>query len=98
MEEYHKIQTIYKRDEKTKKIQEGEFADKTIEFLKDNLWQFTEKIDGTNIRVCWDGHKVKFYGRTDDGQLPSILTNRLIELFAGEKTSNYLSKNLVICL
>ena len=85
MEEYHKIQTIYKRDEKTKKLQEGEFTDKTIEFLKDNLWQFTEKIDGTNIRVCWDGHKVKFYGRTDDGQLPSILTNRLIELFAGEK-------------
>ena len=41
MEEYHKIQTIYKRDEKTKKIQEGEFTDKTIEFLKDNLWQFT---------------------------------------------------------
>ncbi len=85
MEEYHKIQTLFKRDEKTKKLMEGEFADKTVEFLKDNKWQFTEKIDGTNIRIMWDGHKVTFGGRTDDGQIPAILTNRLVELFAGEK-------------
>lgn len=84
MEEYHKIKTIYERDEKTKKLIEGKFSDETIEYLKDNKWQFTEKIDGTNIRICWDGHRVRFYGRTDDGQLPSQLTNKLIELFAGE--------------
>lgn len=85
LKEYHKIETLYERDNKTKKLIEGKFTNETIEYLKDNKWQFTEKIDGTNIRICWDGHKVRFYSRTDDGQIPALLTNRLIELFAGEK-------------
>lgn len=84
MEEYHKIQTLFKRDEKTKKLIEGELADKTVEFLKDNKWQFTEKINGVNTRVMWDGHKITFGGRTDKAQIPADLTNRLIELFGGE--------------
>ena len=84
MEEYHKIQTLFKRDEKTKKLIEGEFTDKTVEFIKDLKWQFTEKIDGTNIRIIWDGHKVKFRGRTDKAQIPVDLMNRLVELFGGE--------------
>lgn len=42
------------------------------------------KIDGTNIRIYWDGHKVSFYGRTDKAQIPANLANRLIELFGGE--------------
>lgn len=84
MEEYHKIQTLFKRDEKTKKLIQGEFTDKAVEFIKDLKWQFTEKIDGTNIRIMWDGHKVTFGGRTDKAQIPVELTNRLIELFGGE--------------
>ena len=84
MLEYHKIETIYERDTKTKKLIEGRFKNPTIEYLKDNAWQFTEKIDGTNIRVVWDGHRVSFYGRTDNAQIPSQLTNRLFELFGGE--------------
>mgnify|MGYP003290714294 CR=1 FL=1 len=60
MIEYHKIETLFERDEKTKKLIEGNFRNKTVEFLKDNLWEFTEKIDGTNIRILWDGHKVTF--------------------------------------
>lgn len=85
LKEYHKIETLFKRDNKTKKLIEGKFANETIEYLKDNKWQFTEKIDGTNIRIMWDGHKIKFGARTDDGQIPALLTNRLIELFVGEK-------------
>ena len=54
MKEYHKIETLYERDEKTKKLIIGKFRNPTIEFLKDNVWQFTEKVDGTNIRVYWD--------------------------------------------
>ncbi len=84
MEEYHKIQTLFKRDEKTKKLIEGEFTDKAVEFIKDLKWQFTEKIDGTNIRIMWDGHKVTFGGRTDKAQIPVELANKLIELFGGE--------------
>ena len=83
MEEYEKIETIFVRDEKTKKLNESIFRNETVEFLKDIDWEFTEKIDGTNIRVYWDGHKVSYYGRTDKAQIPSQLMNRLIELFGG---------------
>lgn len=84
MQKYHKIDTIYKRDETTKKLIEGEFVDPTVEYLKDNIWTFTEKVDGTNIRVCWDGHKVSFGGRTDNANIPKHLLARLEELFGGE--------------
>lgn len=84
MREYHKIETLYERDEKTKKLIMGKFRNPTIEFLKDCTWQFTEKVDGTNIRVLWDGHKVTFGGRTDNAQIPAHLINRLNELFGGE--------------
>ena len=84
MIEYHKIETLFERDEKTKKLVEGKFRNPTVEFLKDNIWQFTEKIDGTNIRILWDGHKVTFAGRTDRAQIPAELSNRLFELFGGE--------------
>lgn len=84
LKEYHKIETLFERDEKTKKLIEGKFRKEEIEYLKDNKWQFTEKIDGTNIRIHWDGHKVNFYGRTDRAQIPTDLTNRLVELFGGE--------------
>ena len=85
MEVYHKIKNIYERDNNSKKIIEGKFTDETIEFLKDNKWEFTEKIDGTNIRIIWDGYKVYFAGRTEKAQIPSELGNRLFELFGGEK-------------
>lgn len=84
MKEYHKIETLFERDEKTKKLIEGKFRNETVEYLKDNEWEFTEKIDGTNIRILWDGHKVTFAGRTDKAQIPAELTNRLVELFGGE--------------
>lgn len=84
MREYEKIETIFARDEKTKKLNESIYRNETVKFLKENDWEFTEKIDGTNIRVVWDGHKVSYYGRTDKAQIPSQLMNRLIELFGGD--------------
>ena len=83
MKEYEKIETIFARDEKTKKLNENIYRNETIEFLKDIEWEFTEKRDGTNIRIIWDGHKVSYYGRTDKAQIPTQLMNKLIELFGG---------------
>ena len=84
MKEYNKIETIFNRDlEGTKKLILGSYRNKTVEFLKDCQWQFTEKIDGTNIRVHWDGHKVSFGGRTDSAQIPAPLVNKLNEMFGG---------------
>lgn len=87
MKEYHKIESLYERDmEGTKKLIEGKFRNPAVEYLKDNEWVFTEKVDGTNIRVLWDGHKVTFNGRTDNSQIPSSLVAKLNELFSNNET------------
>ena len=84
MKEYHKIETIFERDmEGNKRLIEGKFRSTAVEYLKDNQWSFTEKIDGTNIRVHWDGHKVMFGGRTDAAQIPTNLMYALNDLFLG---------------
>lgn len=86
MIEYNKIETLYERDlEGTKQLIEGKFRNPAVEFLKDNVWQFTEKVDGTNIRVHWNGHKVIFGGRTEDAQIPAHLLNKLIEMFGTDE-------------
>lgn len=85
MIEYHKIDTIYERDTTgSKKLIEGRWRNETVEFLKDSEWVFTEKIDGTNIQIHWDGHKVQFGGRTENAQIPTPLVNYLNETFGGE--------------
>ena len=82
MIKYNKIETLYKRDmEGSKKLLEGEFRNPTVEYLKDNVWQFTEKIDGTNISICWDGHNITFNGRTERAQIPTHLLNYLLATF-----------------
>lgn len=81
--EYEKIETVFLRDNNTKKLNEEKYRSNVVEYLKDLDWEFTEKIDGTNIRIYWDGHKVSYYGRTEKAQIPSQLMNRLIELFGG---------------
>ena len=87
MIEYHKIETLFERDVKgTKKLIEGKYRNEAVEYLKDNMWVFTEKIDGTNIRVCWDGHKVTFAGRTERANIPAHLENKLTELFLNDET------------
>ena len=85
MKEYHKIDTLYERDmEGSKKLIEGKYRNETVEFLKNLEWVFTEKVDGTNIRIHWDGHKVVFGGRTDRANIPAHLMNYLIDTFGGE--------------
>ena len=82
--EYTKIPNIFKREEfGNNKLIEGEFSTDELEYLADNMWVWTEKVDGTNIRVMWDGHTVTFGGRTDKAQIPAHLVNRLNDLFGG---------------
>lgn len=87
MIEYNKIETVYERDiDGSKKLIEGKFRNKTVEYLANNEWVFTEKIDGTNIRIFWDGHKITFGGRTERASIPSHLVNKLTELFLNNET------------
>ena len=86
MKEYTKIETIFERDmDGTKKLIEGKFRNETVEYLKDNEWICTEKIDGTNIGIVWDGHKISYQGRTERAQIPAHLMNKLIELFGSNE-------------
>lgn len=85
MYKYPKIETIFARDtDGSKKLLEGEFLYDTIETLKDINWFATEKIDGTNIGVYWDGHEVHFQGRTEKTDIPKPLLAKLEEKFGGE--------------
>jgi len=95
MKEYHKIQTVFKRDPETKfkTLLEGNFALPEFEYLKNNEWIFTEKVDGTNIRIkCApyqeDGkaYGITFGGKTDRAQIPGFLVENLIQLFHNDDT------------
>lgn len=82
MKQYEKIETVFCRDTNgTKRLILDNYRNPTVAYLKDNMWLFTEKVDGTNIRVHWDGHKVEFGGRTDKAQIPGPLLNKLNEMF-----------------
>lgn len=72
MVEYNKIETVYCRDEKTKKLVIGEFTNPTIEFCKDLPWVFTEKVDGClcgKTRVIMADGKSKPISQIKEGEL-----------------------------
>ena len=84
---YNKIETLYARDiDGSKQLMEGVFRSNLIESLQNIPWRFTEKIDGTNIRICWDGHNITFGGRTDKAQIPVDLVNYLNQKFRNVET------------
>ncbi len=87
MNTYHKIQTVFLRDPATqhKTLLEGVYAKPDFEYLAYNEWQCTEKIDGTNIRVMWDGINVSYNGKTDNAQIHADLMRHLYEEFTAEK-------------
>ena len=59
----------------------GEWADPAFDYLQSNQWEFTEKVDGTNIRVMFNGRDIVFGGKTDNAQIPAHLTNKLNDTF-----------------
>lgn len=90
MNEYHKIQTVYLRDPETKfkRLIIGQYALPEFEYLAFNKWTFTEKVDGTNIRVMLpqyheDGKQygIAYGGRTDAAQIPATLISALDGMF-----------------
>lgn len=85
MSQYPKIQTLWEREsEKPHDMIVGQFSRPEFEFLSQVPWLATEKIDGTNIRVIWDGQKIGFAGRTDRADIPPFLLESLWARFGGE--------------
>lgn len=76
--EYPKINGLYKRGERGKII-EGEFSRPEFGYLSGLPWQWTEKVDGTNIRLTYEGPtlldapELYVQGRTDAAQIPPKL-------------------------
>lgn len=86
MSKYQKIKSVWKRQtQKPCPMIYNEWATDTIAMLKNCDWIFTEKIDGTNIRVIWDGHQISFKGRNEKSSIPETITALLTEMFQGEE-------------
>jgi hypothetical protein len=88
--EYPKIQTVFKRDPATKHktLLLGDYSLPEFRYLEENPWLWTEKVDGTNIRIYFDTFDgpldeatVAIKGRTDKAQLPAALLAKLTETF-----------------
>lgn len=84
MEKYHKIQSIYKRDDRGRFLM-GEYATPELAYLAELQWEWTEKVDGTNIRIGLelgvDGHlRYRVGGRTERAQIPVALLDAIAAL------------------
>ncbi len=99
MKEYHKIQTVFKRDPDTNfKTLLSEYSLPEFEYLKDNEWTWTEKIDGTNIRVLWDGADISFKGKTDKAIIPFHLFDELDSIFQAHSMYKQFGVDGDVCL
>lgn len=90
---YPKINTLFKRDENNIIIP-TEFTTSEFEYLLNNKWECTEKIDGTNIHVdfiCSDNGNINMSinGRTDKSDIPQHLFNKIKNIFNLENITNY---------
>jgi RNA ligase len=83
MSEYHKIETLFERDEKTFRVLPEKLRKPVFGMLKE--WGFTEKIDGTNIRLIWKDGKFSVGGKSDNAQIHADLLKHLYELTSAEK-------------
>lgn len=85
---FPKIETVYKRStEGTKELIEGDYRDKTVEMLANcKIWRATEKLDGSNHQIHWDGHKLTLGGRTPDSNVPKHVVNYFDDNFNNNET------------
>jgi len=83
MSEYHKIETLYERDMDTFKVDPSKLKNATYSLIKS--WQWTEKIDGTNIRCIWKDGVLTFGGKTDNAQIHADLIKHLYESVSAAK-------------
>ncbi len=92
MSQYHKIETLYERDEATHKLKQPLVLKNRVYGLV-NPWVFTEKIDGTNIRCMWDGARLTIGGKTDNAQIHADLVSWLYGNVTPEKFAKAFSMN-----
>lgn len=88
MKDYPKIQTLFKRDKKHRII-ETQITTPELEFLQNNKWECTEKVDGTNVHIIYDQQNysdcICVCGKTKNSILPKPLNDFLTSVFTKEK-------------
>lgn len=62
---YPKIPSPWKRSPDTNRFDYNQWISPAVQDLRNADWEWTEKIDGMNIRIGWDGFAVRFGGRSD---------------------------------
>ena len=103
MNEYQKIQTLFKRDANNIIIP-SQYTLKEFEYLENNVWECTEKIDGTNIHVDLIpivdtdkdeivDYKMSFNGRTEKAIIPTHLLTKLKAIFDKDILVEYFYKD-----
>lgn len=75
---YKKIPNVFMFDERYRTI--FGFID-PFKTLANIIWIGTEKVDGTNTRVMWDGHQISIAGRLETSILPPFVTEYLNSIF-----------------
>ena len=96
---YPKISSPFKRfteGPKRNKLDLETWARPEFELLAFHDWTWTEKVDGTNVRVIWDGHRVTFGGRTDNAQMQTTLLKVLGDLFPEELLEQQFGANAAV--
>lgn len=104
MQPYPKIKTVFERnpDDGYKTVIPGKFSQPEFEYLADNPWELTEKIDGTNVRVMRAADDiatlVEFAGKTNNAQMPAFLLARLHEMFTSARFRESFDDDAFVCL
>ena len=82
MNKYHKIQSVFKRDKETHRFTD-EFSMPEFDYLKNLAWEFTEKLDGMNMRVGYEpgDNFLQVGGRTDKAEISGHLRARMDDIF-----------------
>lgn len=95
---YPSIETLFTRDFVTHKLIPGEYKKEVFSLIKE--WEWTEKIDGTNIRVMYDCGKefpsMTIGGRTENAQLPMGVVDYIQGKLNAEKLHETFEKSVVI--
>lgn len=103
MQVYPKIETVFKRDLTTFKVTNEIRCE---EFKNIKTWLVTEKIDGRNQRIVYDGnlhagggiHALTFKGRTEKADMPEYIMEPLTKLFPIDKFQESFEKDAQVCL
>lgn len=96
MNEYPKIQTLFKRDANGIIIP-TQYTLPEFKYLENNVWECTEKIDGTNIHIdlipSLEGTDMTFNGRTERAVIPPHLLEKLKSIFDKKTLIDYFYSN-----